>query len=406
MSLSGKKILIGITGGIAAYKVAFLIRLLKKAHADVKVIMTEAATKFIGTTTIQALTEHPVYLDTFATYSENGIEHISLAQGSDLMLIAPATANTIAKIRIGIADNLLTSVALAATCPIMIAPAMNMYMYKNPATIENIDVLKNRNYLFVGPNSGSQACGDVGLGRMSEPEEIFENIQNFFSATNKVNNLPLLNKKVVITAGPTRESIDPVRYITNKSSGKMGYALAQIAKDLGASVTLVSGPVNITASQNINLCKVTTADEMLECVKENIKETDIFIACAAVADYKLQNISTQKIKKISGQNTLTLNLVENPDILAHVGHMKQDRPKLVVGFAAETQNLEEYALKKLDKKNADMIIANNVSNKNIGFDSDKNEVIIFSKENTPIHIGPISKLKISAEIFNYLLTKL
>lgn len=402
MKLKDKKIVVGVTGGIAAYKIAYLVRLLKKAGADVHVMMTAKAQAFIGKVTLQALSGHPVLTETLEPLSENGIDHINIVADADLVIIAPATANTLAKIRLGLADNILTSATLAAPCPILLAPAMNKHMLENPATVENITILKERGYAIVGPDNGFQACGENGSGRMSEPEEIL-------TATVKLlikdSNLPLAGKKVIITAGPTVENIDPVRFICNKSSGKMGYALAKAAKDAGGEVILISGPVNIEPPKNVTLVPITSANDMLEAVKNYLEGTSLFIACAAVADFRMQEIAPQKIKKEPGTDTITLTLVKNPDILALTGHDPK-RPKVVVGFAAETTNVEANALKKLESKGADYIVANDVSVAGLGFGSEQNKVCVYAKDAEKVEFGPASKLEIGHALIEIFSAKL
>ena len=392
MNLAGKTIILGICGGIAAYKSPYIVRFLKKMGADVHVVMTSSAQSFIGKLTLEAISENPVHTDLFAD-SKNPISHISLATHADAIVIAPATANTIAKITHGIADNLLTSTILAATCPIFIAPAMNSNMYNNIATQNNIKILKERNFQFIGPIKGLLACGINDIGKMSEPDEIANFINQYFS---KPQDLSLKGKNIVITAGPTIEPIDPVRYISNKSSGKMGYALATQAQKLGANVTLISGPVTLEKPQNSTLINVKTADEMLQAVNDNLNNCDIFIACAAVADYRSKTVSSNKIKKENNEE-LTIKLVKNPDILKSVG-FSEKRPPIVIGFAAETNNLEENALKKLQNKGADFIILNDVSQNNIGFNSDNNKVTIYNKKGGKIDLEISSKSLIAQQI--------
>ena len=394
MSLQNKFIIVGITGGIAAYKAAYLVRALKKQGADVQVIMTEAAKSFITELTMQALSGHPVLSDTLAPQSNSGIEHIELATKADAIIVAPATANTLARMRAGMANDLLTAIVLAATCPITVAPAMNENMWKNPITQDNLKALVNYGFNVINPEIGFQACGATGPGRMTEPEQIVDFLNKLLSEK------PLLGKKVVITAGPTREAIDPVRYISNYSSGKMGYAIADAAKNLGAEVVLISGPVNLAPPMSITTVKITSAQEMLDAVENNLEDCDIFISSAAVADFRCKNIACQKIKKTSDTDSMTVDLIKNPDILATVGH-HQKRPKLVIGFAAETQNIEENALKKLSTKNADMIIANDVSDKSIGFNSENNSITIYSRDSNPVNYLNTSKKELGYHIINH-----
>lgn len=371
MSLKNKHILLGISGGIAAYKCPELVRQLKKMGADVHVVMTDSAKHFVSELSLQAVSANKVSHSLFDASAELSMSHIELAKWADLVLIAPCTANVIAKLAHGIADDLLTTLCLATSAPIAIAPAMNQQMYQTAVTQQNITTLANRKAYILGPGQGAQACGDIGPGRMLEPNELVNNIINIFTEKNI-----LANIHIVITAGPTRENIDPVRYISNHSSGKMGFAIANAAARLGAKVTLISGPVNLTTPQNVKRENVNSAIEMQQAVLQYTKHSNIFIACAAVADYKVKTISEQKIKKTSNNDELILKLVKNPDIVAEVAAMKKNRP-FVVGFAAETNNIEEYALKKLSNKNLDLICANDVSSPNQGFNTDDNALTLY-----------------------------
>ncbi|MFT6373205.1 MAG: phosphopantothenoylcysteine decarboxylase/phosphopantothenate--cysteine ligase, partial [Gammaproteobacteria bacterium] len=346
-----KKILLGITGGIAAYKSAELVRLLIKANFEVRVVMTASAREFVQPLTYQALSGHRVYTDIFDGEADSAMDHIELARWADLMLIAPASSNSLAKLASGYADNLLLTLCLACKKAVAVAPAMNQQMWANPATNENIAQLKKQQKLIWGPASGEQACGDVGLGRMLEPAAIVTLVMTHFEPGK------LIGKTVLITAGPTREAIDPVRYISNKSSGKMGYALARAACQAGAAVTLISGPVCLTVPERVSRIDVSSATEMRDVVIKHAEQADIFIACAAVADYRVADVSDQKIKKTS--ETMQLNLTRNPDIVSEVTQLN-NKP-FTVGFAAETENLAEYAQSKLERKNLDMIAANLVS---------------------------------------------
>lgn len=399
MSLHNKFIIVGVTGGIAAYKAAYLVRALKKQGADVQVIMTEAAKSFITELTMQALSGHPVLSETLKPQSNSGIEHIEMATKADAIIIAPATANTLARIRAGMANDLLTAIVLAATCPIYVAPAMNENMWKNPITQDNLKALQNYGFKVISPETGFQACGATGPGRMTEPEHIVDYL------VRQLNYRPLAGKKVVITAGPTKEAIDPVRFISNHSSGKMGYAIADAASNLGAEVVLISGPVSIPAPTSVKLVNVISAEDMLSATESHIPHCDIFISCAAVADFRCKNISEQKIKKTGDTDSMTIELVKNPDILSTVGHLS-NRPGLVVGFAAETQNVEENALKKLKSKNADMIIANNVSDKSVGFNSDNNSITIYSTTREPANYINTPKNELGYVIMNHCLSQL
>ena len=361
-----KKIVLGVTGGIAAYKAAELLRLLIKAGAEVRVVMTPAACEFVQPLTFQALSGHRVYTDIFDGEAESAMDHIELTRWADLMVVAPASADFIAKMRQGYGDNLLLTLCLAEKKSIAIAPAMNQQMYANLATQENLKVLAERGTLIWGPNAGEQACGDVGLGRMLEAEAVLRLINIHFQPGK------LTGKRVLITAGPTRESIDPVRYISNHSSGKMGYALAQAARQAGADVTLVSGPVNLAAPPGVQRISVESAVEMFDAVMGYVDVSDIFIACAAVADYRVAQQSQQKIKKTSDQ--MVLSLTPNPDIVSAVTGV--DEPPFTLGFAAETENLEQYAADKLSRKKLDMIAANRVGNSETGFGTDSNEILL------------------------------
>jgi phosphopantothenoylcysteine decarboxylase/phosphopantothenate--cysteine ligase len=360
-----KKILLGITGGIAAYKSAELVRLLIKANFEVRVVMTASAREFVQPLTYQALSGHRVYTDIFDGEADSAMDHIELARWADLMLIAPASSNSLAKLASGYADNLLLTLCLACKKAVAVAPAMNQQMWANPATNENIAQLKKQQKLIWGPASGEQACGDVGLGRMLEPAAIVTLVMTHFEPGK------LIGKTVLITAGPTREAIDPVRYISNKSSGKMGYALARAACQAGAAVTLISGPVCLTVPERVSRIDVSSATEMRDVVIKHAEQADIFIACAAVADYRVADVSDQKIKKTS--ETMQLNLTRNPDIVSEVTQLS-NKP-FTVGFAAETENLAEYAQSKLERKNLDMIAANLVSDDN-GFDKESNELLV------------------------------
>ena len=349
-NLINKKILIGITGGIAAYKTAELVRLLIKAGAEVRVVMTASAQQFVQPLTYQALSGHRVYTDIFDAEADSAMDHIELARWCDLMLIAPASADFLAKMSAGYSDNLLLTLCLACNEPVAVAPAMNQQMFANAATVDNLAALAERGVLIWGPADGEQACGDIGPGRMLEPAQLLANIADSF-APGKLKGI-----KILITAGPTREAIDPVRYISNRSSGKMGYALAAAAKKSGADVTLVSGPVSITAPASVELLSVSSAQQMYDAVMQRAGSVDIFIACAAVADYRVANPVSRKMKK--SDDPLTINLLPNPDILAEVSAAEQ-RP-FCVGFAAETDDLENYAREKLQRKKLDMIAANKV----------------------------------------------
>lgn len=364
-NLHNKRILLGVTGGIAAYKSADLVRRLAERGADVRVVMTEGAQAFVQPLTFQALSGNPVHTDLLDPRAEAAMGHIELARWADAIIIAPATADFIAKLAAGTADDLLSTLCLATELPIAIAPAMNQQMWGNAATQDNLDLLRRRDTLVWGPASGSQACGEVGAGRMLEPTDIAQKAVELFSSGR------LVGTHVVITAGPTQENIDPVRYLTNHSSGKMGFAMAQAAQEAGARVTLISGPVNLASPKGIERIDVTTAVEMFEASKTHCADCDIFIATAAVADYRLATIEKHKIKK--SDDELHITLTRNPDILATIA--QQDAAPFCVGFAAETQNIEEYAMGKLHSKKLRLICANRVHGKeNTGFNADTNEI--------------------------------
>ena len=363
--LTHKKIVLGITGGIAAYKSADLTRRLKEAGAIVQVVMTHDAKRFITPLTLQAVSGLPVRDDLFDETAEAAMGHIELAKWADVIVIAPATANFIARLSYGFADDLLTSVCLASKAPLLIAPAMNQAMWHATATQENIDRLKQRGIYFAGPESGSQACGDIGLGRMQEPSDILLKIKDIFCKD------LLAGYKILVTAGPTHEAIDPIRYLTNASSGKMGYALAKAAHAAGASVTLVSGPVLLEPPANMQVVKVKSAQEMYDAVMQEVAYCDLFFAVAAVADYSPEVVSPQKIHK--NHDTMTLSLNKTIDIVATVAQLK-NRP-FIVGFAAETEHLIENARRKREQKKMDMIVANQAS---VAIGADENEVTLIS----------------------------
>lgn len=368
---SPKKILLGITGGIAAYKSADLVRRLRENGAEVRVVMTRTAQQFITPLTFHALSSYPVVTDDEKTQSEFAMDHIALARWADVILIAPATADFMAKLACGLADNILSTLCLASEVPIVIAPAMNQAMWKNSATQCNKNILLQRGVYFLDPAVGDQACGEKGAGRMQESLEILSGLAAIFKNKNALQKMRFL-----ITAGPTHEAIDPVRYLTNRSSGKMGYALAQAAASQGAHVTLISGTTVLDCPKDVTRVSVTTAQEMYQAVMENISQSDIFISTAAVADYRCDAISPQKIKK-NGE-PIQLSLVPNPDILRAVTSLK--KPPFTVGFAAETENLRKNALQKLTVKKLDMMVANDVSNTDSGFDVDQNSLLVLWKD--------------------------
>lgn len=393
-SFSNKNILLCITGGIAAYKSAEILRLFKKNGADIRIVMTEAAKEFITPLTMQALSGNPIHNSLLDEKAEAAMSHIELAKWADLIIIAPCTAETMSKLAHGRADDLMGAVILASNAKTFIAPAMNVEMWQDPVTQNNLKILSQRDLYFIGPASGEQACGDVGEGRMEEPINIFNFIKN------KVINNKLQNIKITITAGPTREQIDPVRYISNNSSGKMGYALADAAIEEGAEVILISGPVSLTSNPKAKLISINSADELLKEVYKAMESSDIFISCAAVADYKPLNTHDNKIKK-NKDEILDITLTKNPDILSSISKKYPD--KFIVGFAAETENVEDNAKDKLINKNLNMIIANDVSDTSIGFDSDNNEVMIIT-QNESILAKKDSKLNIARNIID-LITK-
>ena len=368
--LHNKNIVLGVTGGIAAYKSIIVVRLLKQQGANVRVVMTDAAREFITPLSFQAVSSNPVHSSLLDTEAEAAMGHIELARWADVVIIAPASANTIANLTSGSANDLLSTLCLATSAPVAIAPAMNQAMWAKASTADNINCLKQRGVLVFGPASGEQACGDIGEGRMLEAEEIVEALEQMF------NSQMLSGVRVMLTAGPTREAIDPVRYISNHSSGKMGYALAQAALEAGASVELISGPCALKPSDRIKLHQVESAEQMLQAVESGITGIDVFIAVAAVADYRPQRVAGQKIKKTD--ETMMLSLVKNPDILGTVAS-KSDKP-FCIGFAAETEQLEHYAKNKLQQKNLDMVIANRVDSSDVGFNSDYNSATVIWPE--------------------------
>ena len=376
-SLSNKRIIVGVTGGIAAYKSAEVVRRLQDRGAEVRVVMTPGAEEFLRPLTMQALSGHPVHTGLLDEKAEAGMGHIELARWADLLLIAPASADFIANMVHGRADSLLAAIYLATPAKVAIAPAMNQAMWSHSASVENINNLTRRGVTIIGPESGSQACGDIGPGRMEQPDSIIEQASSLF------NSGVLQGKKVVITAGPTREALDPVRYISNHSSGKMGYALAAAAIEAGADVILISGPVALSIPERCQAILVMSANEMRQAALEFAEGADIFIATAAVADYKAASIASEKIK--SGDDKMTISLEKNPDIVSSVASTFEDL--FVIGFAAESNDVETYAKGKLEQKHLDAIVANDISRTDIGFNSDDNEVswidtdstIVFSK---------------------------
>ena len=372
-NLYNKKILLIICGGISAYKSLELIRLLKKSGAEVKTILTESGKQFVTPLSITSLSQEKVYEDLFSVENETEMDHISLSRWCDIILVAPITANTISKLSNGSSEDLASTVILASNKDILICPAMNVRMWEHPSTKSNLEKLKQFGYKVIGPEIGDMACGEYGEGKMSEPNVILQYILNYFDKLSKIKNKKL---KALVTAGPTKEYIDPVRFITNKSSGKQGYEIAKSFYKKGFDTTLISGPTNINIEPGINLIKVETAEEMLKATQESLP-VDVAVFSAAVADYKTKNTEHNKIKK---NDSLILSLEKNVDILNFVSNHNLHRPNIVIGFAAETNDLEKNSLKKLSEKNCDWLISNDVSNDTIGFDSDYNEVTIYYKD--------------------------
>jgi phosphopantothenoylcysteine decarboxylase/phosphopantothenate--cysteine ligase len=386
--LKGKRILLGITGGIAAYKAAVLVRLLVRAGADVRVAMTEAATRFVTPVTFQALSNQPVWSDLWDQRVPDAMGHIELSRDRELIVVAPASADFMAKVAHGLADDLLSTLCVARRCPLMLAPAMNVEMWENAATQRNLGMLRDDGVLIEGPVAGDQACGETGYGRMLEPAQIAAGIEAFFAPKR------LAGKRVLVTAGPTEEPIDPVRVLTNASSGKMGYAVARAAQEAGAEVTLVSGPVSLTTPAGVARIDVRTAQEMFEAVKKRAPSNDVFISVAAVADYKAKNPSTQKIKRANGR-AVTLELAENPDILAYVAGMKNG--PFCVGFAAESEKLDQHAKEKRAKKNLPLLAANLVQD---ALGADTNSIVLYDDRGEhPLGTG--AKLELARKLVEH-----
>ncbi|MBM6552004.1 bifunctional phosphopantothenoylcysteine decarboxylase/phosphopantothenate--cysteine ligase CoaBC [Marinomonas ostreistagni] len=374
-SLVNKQILVGITGGIAAYKTIELIRLLSKAGADVQVVLTDGAKAFVTEMTLQAVSGHPVRSSLLDPAAELGMGHIELAKWADLIVIAPASADFMARYAQGMANDLLTTLCLATDAPVALAPAMNQAMWQHPATQANLTTLISRGVHMIGPAAGAQACGDVGPGRMEEPQDIYAAIDTLLSPVAQ----DLAGQHWVITAGPTMEAIDPVRYISNHSSGKMGYALAAAAQARGARVTLISGPTQLAAPQGVQRVDIKSAEDMLSaCRTAMLEQADVFIGAAAVADFRMKDVASQKMKKSGDSNEMQLTLVKNPDVIATLS--QEQAAKCMVGFAAETQDVIAYAQSKLERKGLDLIIANDVSRTDIGFNNDENQVTVLSKD--------------------------
>lgn len=396
--LQGKHILVGVTGGIAAYKVCYLVRELKKSGAEVKVLMTDAAMKFVTPVTFSALSGDPVYSDIWtqnqSTTSNIGTQHIDLANWADVYVIAPASANTIAKITYGLSDNLLTIVALASRGPIALAPTMDADMFLNPVTQQNVNRLQERGYYIIPPEEGEHASGLMGPGRLPEIGVILRHIEMILDKTN----LDLKSKKILITAGPTYEAIDPVRFIGNRSSGKMGFALANAAAHRGADVTLVSGPVHLETPRNVNRINVETAEQMHNAVLDNATKVDAVIMAAAVADFTPEAPAKQKIKKAREKKDLNLYLTSTPDILGSLGQKKNG--KVLIGFALETEQGVKNASEKLKKKNLDFIVLNSLADPGAGFGSDTNVVTIIDKKGNTEKLPLMSKIDVANEILN------
>lgn len=398
MNLQGKHIVIGISGGIAAYKIPSLIRLCIKAGAEVKIITTTNALNFVTPLTLETLSHNKVYSDVFAPVNDHSTEHISISQWADAMVVAPATANIIAKFANGIADDALSTQFLSCTAPVIIAPAMNTQMLHHPATQRNLALLANYdNIRIINTGRGELACGDVGDGRMAEPEEILTHIEQALTTQD------LKDKRVMITAGPTRELIDPVRYISNFSTGKMGYALAMECAKRGAQVSLVSGPVSVTINHpNINIINVVTAQEMYDAAVREFDQCDLAILCAAVADFKVEKMSEHKIKcNRLDDNNLRLNLIANPDIAAELGRCKSKQT--IIGFALETDNEQSNAIEKMQKKNFDYIVLNSLKNEGAGFGYDTNQITIFNRQGQNYNFPIKTKAEVAKDIIDTIL---
>ena len=394
--LKGKTVVLGVTGGIAAYKIASLASMLVKQHADVQVIMTENATNFITPTTFETLTGNKCLVDTFDRNFQFQVEHVALAKRADIFMIAPATANVIAKVAHGLADDMLTTTFLACKKPKYIVPAMNTQMYENPITQDNLDICRRYGMHVVEPASGYLACGDTGAGKMPEPELLMEYIMQELAFEKD-----MAGKKVLVTAGPTREAIDPVRYITNHSTGKMGYAIAQAAARRGAEVTLVSGLVNLKAPLGVNLVPVTSAGEMFQAVTEASSSQDVIIKAAAVADYRPKYVGTEKTKKKDGD--MNLEMERTDDILAWLGNHRQPG-QVLCGFSMETENMLENSQAKLEKKHVDMIVANNLKTAGAGFGTDTNVVTIITKEGAE-ELALMTKEQVAHQLLNRIMDR-
>ncbi|MCF0147994.1 MAG: bifunctional phosphopantothenoylcysteine decarboxylase/phosphopantothenate--cysteine ligase CoaBC [Clostridium sp.] len=394
-----KCVCIGVSGGIAVYKALDVVSALRKKDIDVRVIMTESATKFVTPLPFQSLSQNMVVTDMFAEPKAYEIQHISLAKRADVFLVAPATANIIGKVANGIADDMLSTTIMATRAKVIFAPAMNTNMYEHPIVQENINKLKKLGYEFIEPASGVLACGDEGKGKLADVNTIVESVLD--ALDNKYAPKDLLGKNVLISAGPTHSNIDPVRFITNRSTGKMGYFIAEEARDRGANVVLVSGPTNLTPPKGVKVINITTNEEMKNAILDNYNNSDIVIKSAAVADYKIKHYSNEKIKK--GDNDLVLTFERDNDILKMLGEIKKHQ--ILVGFAAESNNVIENAKKKIISKNLDFIVANDITSSDTGFASDDNKVIILSRDGEEKHLEKMSKRKVASEIFETILRK-
>ncbi|MGA9287656.1 MAG: bifunctional phosphopantothenoylcysteine decarboxylase/phosphopantothenate--cysteine ligase CoaBC [Anaerobacillus sp.] len=383
MSLKGRKVLLCVSGGIAVFKAAALTSKLYQTGAEVKVLMTDSATQFVTPLTFQTLSRNDVYRDTFEEKDPSSVAHIDLADWADLVLIAPATANMIGKLANGIADDMMSTTLLATQAPVWVAPAMNVHMYDHPAVKKNMDVLRSFGCHFLEPGEGLLACGYVGKGRMAEPEDILSTLQTYFNDVTE----DFVGKKIVVTAGPTREAVDPVRYFTNYSSGKMGFALAEQAAKRGAEVTLIAGPVGLKTPDHVNRVDVVTAEDMFQAVMTAAEKADVVIKAAAVADYRPATVSTEKVKK--SDEAMAIEMERTKDILWTLGQKKTNQ--ILVGFAAESERLDEYAWKKLEKKNLDIICANNIKTEGAGFDKDTNVMTLLRRDGERVDLPLQSK---------------
>jgi phosphopantothenoylcysteine decarboxylase/phosphopantothenate--cysteine ligase, prokaryotic len=389
--LTDKKIVLGVTGGIAAYKGLELVSRLRKLGAQIDVIMTKSAAEFVTPLSFESLSHNPVISDMFESPKSWDIQHISLAKKADLLIVAPATANIIGKVANGIADDMLSTTIMATKASVLFAPAMNCNMYENPIVQENIGKLKSLGYMFIEPSTGMLACGDIGKGKLADIADIVDEIEQVLYDKKDFSGL-----KILVTAGPTIEPIDPIRYITNHSSGKMGYAIAECARNRGGNVTLISGPTNLKPPRNVDVIHVNTNHEMYRAVMDNYNQCDVIIKAAAVADYKPSVVSKQKIKKT--EDNLTLNLEKNIDILSEVGRQKGNR--ILVGFAAESENLIENAQMKIERKNLDMIVANDITSSDSGFKSDNNTAVIITKDGRHLSLPKMTKFQMADNILD------